>query len=124
MGKDKEATRRRAPRFPIRLDGALVGRSERDVTIVDLSLSGCLIRCETLLDHGAILDLRLAIAPDPIVVKVRVADAYLDGAAPTTVAQRHLAGLEFMGLPAQEQARLMRFLDDERRRRSADAASQ
>src|SRR5262245_18922229 len=121
MGKDKEGARRRAPRFPIRLDGSLLSRSQREVTIVDLSLGGCLIRCEALLDHGAILDLRLALDPEPIVAKVRVADAYLDGAAATTTPHRHLSGLEFIGLPAELQARLMRFLDDERRRRSAHA---
>ncbi len=123
MGRDREAARRRAPRFPISLDGALVGRSRRDVTIVDLSLGGCLVRCDALLDHGAILDLLLQVPDEPLVAKVRVADAYMDGAAAASSALRFLAGLEFVGLPAGEQARLMRFLDQERRRRSADAAS-
>ena len=40
------------------------------------------------------------------------------------VPPRFLAGLSFLGLQAQEEARLRRFLDDERkRRRSADPAA-
>jgi hypothetical protein len=108
--------------MPIRLAGRLAGRSARDVTVVDLSLSGCLVQCETLLDHGAILDLRVELAPEPLTAKVEVTEASLDGAA-SAESPRYLAGLRFLALPVKEEARLMRFLDDERRRRSADAAS-
>ena len=106
--------------MPIRLAGSLEGRAPRDVTVVDLSLTGCLVQCETLLDHGAIFDLRVELAPEPLTAKVQVTEASLDGAA-SAPSPRYLAGLRFLGLPVKEEARLMRFLDGERRRRSADA---
>jgi hypothetical protein len=106
----------------IRLGGSLAGRSPHEITIIDLSLTGCLIKCEQLLDHGAILDLRLDIGKEPLKAKVQVTDAYRDGAAPAGEAP-YLAGLQFLGLPAQDQATLMRFLDAERRRRNAHAPS-
>ena len=117
-------SRRRAPRLPIHLEGSLSGRAPRPVTVVDVSLTGCLVQCGALLDPGAILDLQFALDPDPLAAKVRVAESYLDGAAPAAAAQRFLAGLEFLALPPREATRLRRFLDEERRRRrSADGPS-
>ena len=117
-------SRRRAPRLPIHVAGSLSGRVPRQVTVVDVSLTGCLVRCGSLLDHGAILDLILALDPDPLAAKVRVADSYLDGGAAPADPPRYLAGLEFLSLPAREATRLRRFLDEERRRRrSADGPS-
>ena len=111
--------RRRAPRLATRLPGRLNGRVPRPVTVVDLSVTGCLVQCGSLLDHGAILDLDLDVAGEPLFARVRVAEAYVDGAAP---AAGYLAGLEFLGLPPRGAERLRRFLDDERRRRrNADA---
>jgi PilZ domain len=75
VGKAKDSVRRRAPRVPIRLDGSLAGRTPRGVTVVDLSLTGCLVKCDTLHDHGAILDLRLDLGPEPFVAKVQVTEA-------------------------------------------------
>lgn len=114
---------RRAPRTPIRLQGSLAGRTSRAVTVLDLSLTGCLIQCDSLLDHGAILDLRFRLGGEPFAAKVRVTDSYVDGAAATDSPPTCLAGLQFLSLPAQEEARLLRFLEQERRRRSAHAAS-
>jgi hypothetical protein len=117
----KDGSRRRSPRFPIQLQGSLVGRVERAVQIVDLSVTGCLVQCDTLLDQGAILDLRLPVGGE-IAAKVRVATAYLDGAAAAERQARFLAGLEFLGLPPRAEAGLRQFLEQERRRRrSADA---
>lgn len=117
-------SRRRAPRLPIHLEGSLSGRVPRRVTVVDVSLTGCLVRCGSLLDPGAILDLNLALDPDPLAAKVRVADSYVDGGAGPAESPRYLAGLEFLSLPAREATRLRRFLDEERRRRrSADGPS-
>lgn len=121
--KDKDGVRRRAVRMPMNLPGSLVGRSPRDVAVVDLSLTGCLVQCDALLDHGAILDLRVNLGPEPFVAKVRVTEAFLDGAAPAATPPRYLAGLQFLGLPVQEEARLLRFLEEERRRRSAHTPS-
>jgi hypothetical protein len=92
------------------------------VTVLDLSATGCLVRCDNLLDAGAILDLQVDLEPggaEPFVAKVRVAGSSLDGAV--TDGGRVLAGLEFVGLPARDDVRLRRFLEEERRRRRADS---
>jgi hypothetical protein len=122
--KERDGAGRRAPRLPTLIEGSLRGRTHKAVTVVDLSLTGCLVRCGSLLDHGAILDLDLRLGPDPIGAKVRVTESSQDGAAPPGEPPRYLAGLEFLGLSAREEARLRRFLEDERRRRSADASPQ
>jgi hypothetical protein len=116
--------RRRAPRFATDLAGRLASRVPHPVTVVDLSATGCLVRCESLLDHGAILDLEIQLGSDPMEAKVRVADSYLDGDRPDGGTGRYLAGLEFMGLAPREAAQLRLFLDEERRRRQrADAGT-
>src|SRR5712691_7838730 len=96
MEKAREGRGRRAPRLAVELPGALVSRRSRAVTVVDLSFTA----------------------------KVRVTESYLDGSAGSTASPRYLAGLAFLGLQAQEEARLRRFLDEERRRRrGADTPS-
>lgn len=117
MTRDKEAVRRRAPRFSIRLAGSLLGRSARSVSVVDLSLTGCLVQCDTLLDHGAILDLTVKLGDESFLAKVSVSEASLDGSALPGEAPRYLTGLQFLALPALEAARLRRFLEEERQRR-------
>lgn len=99
------------------------GRLPHAIIVIDLSLTGCLVRCGTLLKSGAILDFEMDLDDGPLSTKVRVAEASVDGAASADAGQACLAGLEFMGLPPREDARLRRFLDEERkRRRSADAS--
>lgn len=123
MTASKPATRRRAPRLSVDRPGRLRGRLPHPITVVDLSLTGCLVRCATLLDPGAILDFEMALDDGPLAAKVRVADASVDGG---TGGDRLgcLAGLEFLGLAPRADARLRRFLDEERRRRrSADASA-
>jgi hypothetical protein len=122
MSEDNEG-RRRARRLPVHLEGSLCGRKRREVTLLDMSLTGCLVRCDCRLDTGAILDLSLEMARDPFLAKVRVTEASVDGSAPQGGPAAYLAGLEFLGLSARDEARLRRFLDDERRRLRADAAS-
>jgi c-di-GMP-binding flagellar brake protein YcgR len=108
----------------MRLAGRLAGRVAHPVTLLDVSLTGCLVQCGALLDHGAILDLTIDIGGPPLDAKVRVAEACVDGAAPETE-PRYLAGLEFLGLTPRATERLRRFLDEERRRRQrADAPAQ
>ena len=117
MANSRQASaRRRAPRVPIDVEGRLIGRLAHTVRAVDLSLTGCLVRCDTLLVHGAILDLELGIAREPLAAKVRVAESFLDGVTPSAEGG-YLAGLEFLGLLPQEANRLRTFLDGERRRR-------
>lgn len=120
----RAAASRRSPRLAMDLEGSLVGRVVLPVRLVDLSLVGCLVRCDALLVPGAILDLRLPLGEEPFTAKVRVIDSSLDGnAAPG--APRAMAGLDFVSLSARDESRLRLFLEDERRRlRSADAPSQ
>ena len=120
MEDARDPTRRRSPRLNLRLEGRLLGRAAREVTVVDLSETGCLARCPAALDHGAILDLSLALEDEPMLLKVRVTEASLDGEAPQGEAQ-YLTGLQFLGPSPKDAARLRRLLEDERRRRSADA---
>ncbi len=124
MEKAREGRGRRAPRLAVELPGALVSRRSRAVTVVDLSLTGCLVRGDAALDTGQVLDLRTELDSAPFTAKVRVTESYLDGSAGSTASPRYLAGLAFLGLQAQEEARLRRFLDEERRRRrGADTPS-
>ena len=123
MTASKPASRRRAPRLSVERPGRVTGRLPHAIIVIDLSLTGCLVRCGTLLKSGAILDFEMDLDDGPLSTKVRVAEASVDGAASADAGQACLAGLEFMGLPPREDARLRRFLDEERkRRRSADAS--
>jgi len=123
MTASKPASRRRAPRLSVERAGRLKGRLPHAITVIDLSHTGCLVRCGTLLKSGAILDFEMDLDDGPLSTKVRVAEASVDGSAGAGDSQSCLAGLEFMGLPPREDARLRRFLDEERKRRqSADAS--
>src|SRR5207245_9259021 len=97
MTVSKQVWRRRAPRLPVDRAGRLSGRLPQPIGVLELSLTGCLVRCGTLLDLGAILDLEIVLDDGPLTAKVRVADASLAGA--TTGADRPgcLAGLDFPG---------------------------
>ena len=115
--KVRDNAGRRAPRMAVELPGTLVSRRSRTVTVVDLSLTGCLVRGDDALDADQVLDLRTELGSAPFTAKVRVTESYLDGSVGSGAPPRYLAGLAFLGLQAQEEARLRRFLDDERRRR-------
>src|SRR5262249_12013022 len=67
------------------------------------------------LDIGAILDLEIGLDDGPLTAKVRVADAWVDGETTGASRPECLAGLEFLGLPAQEAARLRRVRGGGRR---------
>jgi len=108
---------RRSPRLDIEIPASLLGRARISVTVVDLSQRGCLVRCDRSLDPGKVLDLRLDLGGRPFEAKVKVAESSVDGASLSEPRPRHLAGLEFLSLPAEEELRLRSFLDAERRRR-------
>jgi hypothetical protein len=112
----KDSSARRAPRVPVELRGSLRHGQAWDVAVQDLSLTGCLLQCPADLDAGAIVDLRMEMGSGVLAAKARVVDASLDGSA-LPVANRFLVGLEFLGLPAHDEAALRRFLDVEVRRR-------
>ncbi len=90
-------TVRRVPRWPIALPGLLEGRTRHQVTTIDLSQMGCLLRCAAALDCGVILDLRLDVAGGQITAKVRVVEVCLDGEA-SAEQPSHLVGVEFLSL--------------------------
>jgi len=123
MNKPSDGSWRRAPRLSTDLAGSICGRVTRDVKVVDLSLTGCLVQCDALLDRGTILDLKVSLGPDPLATKVRVSESSLDGTAPAGAPPRYLTGLEFLSLGARGGAQLRRFLDEERRRRVAHTPS-
>src|SRR5260221_9035423 len=108
---------RRTPRLDIEIPGFLEARVRIPVTVVDLSLGGCLVRCDRALGSGKVLDLRLDLGGRPFVVKVKAAESSVDGTSLSEPRPRYLAGLEFLSLPADEELRLRSFLDAERRRR-------
>jgi hypothetical protein len=112
----QDTSRRRAPRISTALSGSLLGRDPEPVSVLDLSLTGCLVRCSSLLDRGAIRDFRLLLGGESLTAKVRVRDASLDGSASEGEA-RFLTGLEFLTLPARQALRLRAFLEAERRGR-------
>ncbi|PYQ17677.1 MAG: hypothetical protein DMF79_17010 [Acidobacteria bacterium] len=111
----KGRSARRSPRVAIQLKASLLGRGV--VTLVDLSLLGCLARGERHLDPGSILDLRLDLDGRPFTAKVKVVESSMDGTSLSEPRPRYLVGLEFLSLPADEELRLRSFLEEERRRR-------
>jgi hypothetical protein len=123
MTASKPASRRRAPRLSVDRPGIVKGRLPHAITVIDLSLTGCLVRCGTLLKAGAIMDFEMSLEDGPLSAKVRVAEASVDGAAAGSEGSGCLAGLAFLSLPPREDARLRRFLDEERRRRRGADAS-
>jgi hypothetical protein len=119
MTEPKEAIRRRAPRVSLAIEGSLSGRRQAawNVGVLDVSLSGCLVRCSSSLAPGEILDLRLPLGDDAVSAKVQVADSSVDGAA-SPGEPCFLVGLRFFGLPARDEAKLRIFIDERRRRTS------
>ena len=98
------------------LAAVLAGRAQRPARVVDVSRIGCLVRSEKALDGGAVVDLRFELPDGPVRTKARVAGASLDGDS-LPDRPRFLAGLEFLGLAAADDARLRHFIDAEAKRR-------
>jgi hypothetical protein len=109
---------RREPRVAVDLAVVIGGRVPWTARAVDLSLVGCLVRCEAPLDAGAVVDLRLELPGGAVRAKARVAESSLDGASLPARPQMFLTGLEFMGLGAADEARLRAFVESESKRRT------
>jgi len=119
-----ESRRRRSPRISTSLSGSLAGRRPHPVEVLDLSVSGCLVRCDQAFDLDAILDLSLELAGEVLTAKVRVMDSSIDGSAPADRPEEHLIGLEFLALSAGAQQQIRRLVEGERRGRGADAPAE
>jgi len=117
----KSGSTRRAARLGTRLSAVLQGRERLEVEILDLSLTGCLARCQVLLDRGRVMDLALTMSDHTVLTKVRVADSSRDGETGDADQAFFLAGLEFLTLPPGGEQVLQQFLDAERRRQQTDA---
>ena len=98
------------------LAAVLAGRAPRPARVVDVSRIGCLLRSDAALDGGAVVDLRFDLPDGPVHTKARVAGASLDGDSLPDGRARFLAGLEFLGLAAADDARLRSFIHDEAKR--------
>jgi hypothetical protein len=97
------------------LPASVGARSAGAARVVDASLVGCLLRCETDLDGGTVVDLQLELPDGPLRTKARVAQCSLDGHS-LPGPRRYLAGLEFLGLAAADEPRLRALLESESRR--------
>jgi hypothetical protein len=82
-------------------------------------MRGCLLRSEQPVALGQILDVVLALEGGEVRAKVRVAEVSLDGAG--AQAPGFLAGMEFLGMAADDERRLERFVQAARRRKGAPA---
>jgi hypothetical protein len=107
---------RRGPRVRVDLPATVGGRVERAARVVDLSLVGCLVRSESALDAGAVVNLRIELPDGPLEAKARVAAVSVDGDSLPGPA-RQLAGLEILALAAAAELRLRTFLEAESKRR-------
>jgi len=117
----RDGPRRRAPRLATTIGGVLRGRSARQVTALDISLTGCLVRADQNLEAGSIHDLELALGPETLETRVRVTETSVDGTAEDG-GPRFLIGLEFLGLGPRQEARLRDLLDQSRPQRGPRSA--
>lgn len=87
------------------------------MTLVDLSITGCLVRMEEPLDNGSIHDLEVRLPDGGLQTKARVTEASRDGlAGGAGDAARFLVGFDFLQVSARDQASLRGFLESEARR--------
>jgi c-di-GMP-binding flagellar brake protein YcgR len=104
------APRRRAPRLPVELSARLRGRTPQPARVVDLSVSGCLVRADRALEPGAIRDVEIELPGGPFHAKARVRQSCLDGQAEAGSRTAYLLGLEFLRIEAGEEEALRRYL--------------
>jgi c-di-GMP-binding flagellar brake protein YcgR len=115
--RGRSGSERRAARLATSLHATLDGRRRLDVDVLDLSLTGCLVRCAVGLDRGLILDLALATPQGTVSAKVRVAETSCDGEAGRAAQLSFLTGLEFLSLAPRDEQVLREFFGSERKSR-------
>ena len=115
--QDEGEEARRGPRVRVDLPATVGGRYARTARVVDLSLVGCLVRSESALDAGAVVNLRIELPDGPLEAKARVAGVSIDGDSLPGPARQFLAGLEILALAAAAELRLRAFLEQESKRR-------
>jgi len=108
-------TNRRERRVAVDLPASVGGRSCRAARALDVSLVGCLLRCEAGLDSGVVVDVQIDLPNGPLRTKARVAQSFVDGDSLPGPAH-YLTGLEFLGLAAADEPRLRAFIEAESRR--------
>src|SRR5689334_17869765 len=70
----KDSSARRAPRVPVDLRGSVSHRGSWDVSVLDLSVGGCLLQSPGALDSGTIVDLGVEVGARRLTAKARVID--------------------------------------------------
>lgn len=103
-------SRRRDPRVGVSLAAQLGARQAHAATLIDLSASGCLARCERRLAAGQVLDLVFELEGRAVHAKVRVAEVSVDGDS-----REFLVGLEFLALPPEEGRHVAAWVAGQRR---------
>jgi hypothetical protein len=111
-----EAQKRRSRRTRTRLSGVLIGRTRQEVEVLDLSVTGCLVRCRTPFDPGMVLDLEIRIGAECLRSKARIVETSVDGESLGRHTKRHLIGLSFLATPSADEYVLRRFLRDQQSR--------
>ncbi len=99
----------------VSLPAQLGARQAHAATLIDLSASGCLARCQRRLAAGQVLDLGFELDGRAVRGKVRVADVSVDGDA--SGSREFLVGLEFLGLPPEEARHVAAWVETHRRAR-------
>jgi len=86
------------------------------VRVVDVSVVGCLVRSDSELAFGAVVDVTLTLPEGPLRAKARATGSSLDGDAPPGPPS-YLTGLEFLALGPGDEARVRALLEAETKRR-------
>ena len=109
LGMSKASERRRAPRMRVGSRMGTQARAWLDVRLVDVSLTGARIEHRDVLQPGSTCTFEFPPALGGLMVAVRVVRSTIVGAEPGTGDQplaRYQSGLEFVGMKADQRARL------------------
>ncbi len=110
----KPSERRRAPRMRVGSRMGAQARAWLDVRLVDLSLTGARIEHRDVLQPGSTCTFEFPPTLGSLLVTVRVVHSAVVGAEPGPGDQplaRYQSGLEFIGMKADQRARLAGIVD-------------